>query len=198
MSAVGAFALPAGSADSAMVLTLPIGSYTVQVAGQESTSGVGLAEVYELSTSVPEVLSNISARCFVGTGAEVAISGFVVQGNAPVQLLVRGVGPALAAFGLSGLLAQPSIGIFDSKNDLIVSDAGWDNALVPGTSASGATYRPATAADMTAAGAFALTAGSADSALVVTVPAGSYTAVISGVNSTSGTALAEVYELPSN
>jgi hypothetical protein len=51
---------------------------------------------------------------------------------------------------------------------------------------------------MTAAGAFALTAGSADSALVVTVPAGSYTAVISGVNSTSGTALAEVYELPSN
>jgi kumamolisin len=198
MSAVGAFALTAGSADSAMVLTLPIGSYTVQVAGQDFTSGVGLAEVYELSTSVPEVLSNISARCFVGTGAEVAISGFVVQGNAPVKLLVRGVGPALAAFGLSGLLAQPSIGIFDSKNDLIVSDAGWGNPLVPGTSASGATYRPATAADMTAAGAFALTAGSADSAIVVTVPAGSYTAVISGVNSTSGTALAEVYELPSN
>jgi kumamolisin len=197
MSAVGAFALTAGSADSAMVLTLPIGSYTVQVSGLNSTSGVGLAEVYELSTSVPEVLSNISARCFVGTGAEVAISGFVVQGNEPVQLLVRGVGPALSAFGLSGLLAQPSIGIFDSKNVLIVSDAGWGNALVAGTSASGATYRPATAADMTAAGAFALTAGSADSAIVITVPAGSYTAVISGVDSTSGTALAEVYELPS-
>lgn len=198
MSAVGAFALTANSADSAMVLTLPIGSYTVQVSGLNATSGVGLAEVYELSTSVPEVLANISARCFVGTGGEVAISGFVVQGNSPVKLLVRGVGPALTAFGLTGVLAQPSIGIYDANGVLIVSDTGWGNPLFAGTSPSTATYRLATAADMTAAGAFALPAGSADSALVITVPPGSYTAITSGVNSTSGIALAEVYELPSN
>jgi len=198
MSAAGAFALPANSADSAMVLTLPIGSYTVQVSGLNATSGVGLAEVYELSTSVPEVLANISARCFVGTGGEVAISGFVVQGNAPVKLLVRGVGPELAAFSLTGVLAQPSIGIYDSTGVLIVSDTGWGNPLVAGTSPSTATYRQATAADMAAAGAFALPANSADSALVITVPPGSYTAITSGVNSTSGIALAEVYELPSN
>jgi hypothetical protein len=70
--------------------------------------------------------------------------------------------------------------------------------LVAGTSPSAATYRMATAADMTAAGAFALPAGSADSALVITVPPGSYTAITSGVNSNSGIALAEVYELPTN
>jgi kumamolisin len=197
MSAVGAFALTADSADSAMVLTLPIGSYTVQVSGAGSTTGIALAEVYELSTAVPQILSNISARCFVGTGSQVAISGFVVEGNEPVQLLVRGIGPALSAFGLTGVLAQPSIALEDSASALIASDTGWGNAPVAGTSTKGATFRMATAADMAAVGAFALTAGSADSAIVVTVPAGSYTAVVSGVNSTSGTALAEVYELSS-
>ncbi len=75
MSSVGAFALTAGSADSAMVLTLPIGAYTVQVAGQNSASGVALAEVYELDPTTPEVLGNISSRDFVGTGSQVAIPG---------------------------------------------------------------------------------------------------------------------------
>jgi len=194
MSTVGAFSLTAGSLDSAMVLTLPDGSYTLQVAGANSTTGVGLGEVYELQTSVPTVLSNISTRCFVGTGAQLAIAGFVVQGSSS-QLLVRGVGPALTGFGVSGALAQPSIAIFDSSSTLIVADTGWGNAPTAGTSAVAASYRAATAADMTAVGAFALTAGSADSALVVTLPAGSYTAQISGVGATTGTALAEVYQM---
>jgi septal ring-binding cell division protein DamX len=198
MSAVGAFALTAASADSAMVLTLPPGTYTVQVSGAAAATGVALAEVYELSTASPEMLVNISARCFVGTGSDVAISGFVVQGSQSAQLLIRGVGPALAAFSISGPLAQPVISLFDSNNTLIVSDAGWSNSPVPGSSSSTATYRKATAADMTAAGAFGLTAGSADSAIVATLPPGSYTAQISGAGSTTGTALAEVYELPSN
>jgi septal ring-binding cell division protein DamX len=198
MSAVGAFALNAGSADSAMVLTLPPGTYTVQVSGAAAATGVALAEVYELSTASPEMLVNISARCFVGTGSDVAISGFVVQGSQSAQLLIRGVGPALAAFSISGPLAQPVISLFDSNNTLIVSDAGWSNNPVAGSSSSAATYRKATAADMTAAGAFGLTAGSADSAIVATLPPGSYTAQISGAGNTTGTALAEVYELPSN
>jgi len=195
MSSVGAFALTAGSQDSAMVLTLPPGGYTVEISGVGASTGVGLAEVYELDTSAPEVLVNISARCFVGTGSEVAISGFVVEGTLPVQLLIRGVGPALAGFGLTGILAQPSIALFDSTNTLIASDTGWGNLLVAGTSAVAATYRQATAADMSSVGAFALAAGSNDSAMVVTLPPGSYTAVVSGVGSTTGTGLAEVYEL---
>jgi kumamolisin len=194
MSTVGAFSLTAGSLDSAMVLTLPDGSYTLQVVGANSTTGIGLGEVYELATNVPAVLSNISTRCFVGTGAQLAIAGFVVQGSSS-QLLVRGVGPALTAFGVAGALAQPSIAIYDSSSALIVSNTGWGNAPAAGTSSVAASYRAATAADMSAVGAFALTAGSADSAVVVTLPAGSYTAQISGVGGTTGTALAEVYQM---
>jgi kumamolisin len=195
MSSAGAFALPAGSADSAMVLTLPAGNYTAEVSGAGSTQGVALAEVYELETDVPQVLTNISARCFVGTGSSVEISGFVIGGNQPAQLLLRGVGPALAELGLTGVLEEPTIYLFDSENTLIVRDTGWGNALVPGTSTADATYRLATAADMSSVGAFALTPGSADSAFVVTLPPGQYSAQISGNDGTTGIGLEEIYEL---
>jgi kumamolisin len=195
MKSVGAFALTANSADSAMVLTLPTGAYTVQVSGAGGSTGVALTEVYEVSTVVPEVLENISARCFVGTGSQVAISGFVVEGTQPAHLLIRGIGPALAGFGVSGSLAQPEIEIFDQSTTLIASDTGWGNPPVAGTSTVAATFRQATAADMKAVGAFSLTAGSNDSAIVVTLPPGAYTAEVSGVGSTTGTALAEVYEM---
>jgi hypothetical protein len=151
-----------------------------------------------MSTTVPEYLKNISSRCYVGTGSQVAICGFVVEGNETAKLLVRGIGPALGSFGLTGTLAQPSVGIYDSTQTLVVADAGWGNPPAAGTSAVAASYRPATAADMASAGAFALPAGSADSAVVVTLPPGSYTAIVSSVNSTPGTALAEVYELTGN
>ncbi|HXQ80094.1 MAG TPA: S53 family peptidase [Opitutaceae bacterium] len=195
MSSAGAFALPAGSADSAMLLTLPPGAYTVQISGQGGTSGVGLVEVYELDTSAPEVLVNISARCFVGTNSEVAISGLVVEGSQPAQLLIRGIGPALTSFGLTGTLTQPKVSLYDSSGTLIASDAGWGNMPVAGTSAVNASYRQASAADMSSVGAFALTAGSADSAMVVTLPPGPYTAIVSDAGGATGTGLAEVYEL---
>ncbi len=193
MTTTGAFALT--PADSAMALSLPAGSYTVQVSGAGATTGVALSEVYELSTTSSQTLKNISARCFVGTGSQVAICGFVVEGNEPAQLLVRGVGPALAAFGVSGTLAQPSIGIFDSTNTLIASNTGWGTPPIAGTSTVSVSYRQATAADMANVGAFSLKAGSADSAIVITLPPGNYTAIVSGSNSSSGTALGEVYEM---
>jgi hypothetical protein len=196
MAAVGAFALNTGSADSAMVLTVPAGAtYTVQVSGVSSATGVALAEVYELSNSVPELLSNVSSRVFVGTGAQIAIPGFVVSGAAPKTVLIRGIGPALANFNISGELAQTVLTIEDGSGKPIASDSGWGNALVPGTSTSSATYRQATAADMSAAGAFALPSNSGDSAIVVTLPPGNYTAELAGANSTTGTALVEVYQL---
>jgi len=187
--------LAASSADSAISFGLPEGSYTVQVSGAGSTTGVALSEVYELSTTSAQALKNISARCFVGTGSQVAICGFVVEGNEPAQLLVRGVGPALMGFNVSGALAQPSIGVYDSTNTLIASNTGWGNPPVAGTSTVSASYRQATAADMAKVGAFSFAVGSLDSAIVITLPPGSYTAIVSGANSSTGTALGEVYEM---
>jgi kumamolisin len=195
MMNAGAFALTVGAADSALVLTLPVGSYTVEVSGAGSTSGVALAEVYELDGASPEVLQNISSRSFVGTGSQAAIPGFVVSGSEPAKLLIRGIGPGLNQFGLTGTLAQPSLSVYDQTDALIVSNAGWGQPLTAGSSGVAATFRAATASDMQSAGAFALTAGSADSAVVVTLPPGSYTAVVSGIGGTTGTALAEVYEI---
>lgn len=195
MANAGAFSLTAGAADSAMVLTLPVGSYTVQVSGAGSTSGVALAEVYELDSTTPEVLENISSRSFVGVGGQAAIPGFVVQGTEPARLLIRGVGPGLNQFGLTGTLVQPSLSVYDSGGTLIVSDTGWGNAPVAGTSTATATFRQATASDMQSVGAFGLTAGSADSAIVINLPPGNYTAIVTGVGNTTGTALAEVYEI---
>ncbi|HXN36129.1 MAG TPA: hypothetical protein VN877_08150, partial [Opitutaceae bacterium] len=195
MSSAGAFALTPNSADCAMVLTLPPGKYTAEVSGLGNTTGVSLPEVYDLDASSPQTLLNISARCFVGTGGNVAISGFVIGGNKSAQLLIRGIGPALTAFGLQGTVAQTSIVLLDKGGTTIVSDTGWGNPLVAGTSAVAASYRLATAADMNSVGAFSLTPGSADSAMAVTLPPGQYTAELSGAAGATGTGLVEVYEL---
>lgn len=180
---VGAFALPAASADAAVMETLPSGSYTSEISGINSTAGVALAEIYDADPgSTSSSLVNISARADVGTGANVLIAGFVVQGTQPVQVLLRGIGPTLgtAPFNVSGALAQPQISLYNSAGQVIQSNAGWG-----GTSALSAAFA--------SVGAFSLPAGSADAAMLATLPAGNYTLQLSGQNGSTGVGLVEVY-----
>ncbi|MFZ1054920.1 MAG: hypothetical protein WAN79_04535, partial [Opitutaceae bacterium] len=111
---------------------------------------------------------------------------------------LRGVGPALAAspFDVSGVISQPTIGLYDSSSALIASNTGWGNALNPGSSTVAATVRRATAADMSAVGAFSLPSGSADCAMVAALPTGSYTLELGGINNSTGVGLVEVYLMP--
>jgi len=182
---VGAFPLATGSADSALIASLTAGSYTVQVSGVNATTGVALAEVYEVSTSGSARLANVSTRASVGTGANVLIPGLYISGAGTETLLFRADGPALTPYGVSGVLVQPTLSVYNSAGTLVATNTGWgsgsDAALIPSISAS--------------VGAFALTAGSADSALIVTLQPGAYTIQVSGVGGTSGVALAEVYEV---
>jgi outer membrane protein assembly factor BamB/subtilisin family serine protease len=199
MSQVGAFSLPTNSADSVILTLQPVGSYTSQLSGIGTSTGVALAEIYDADTGAPTAyLANISARASVGTGADILIAGFVLEGSVPVQLLLRGVGPTLgnAPFSVAGVVAQPSIALYDSAGSVITTNTGWGNASVAGPSSVSASVRQATASDMSNVGAFSLPAGSADSAMVVTLPAGSYTLQLSGVNGTSGVGLVEVYLMP--
>jgi sugar lactone lactonase YvrE len=184
-ASVGAFALASGSADCALIAVLPAGAYTVQVSGVGNTTGVALAEIYEVSSSGTRLV-NISTRAQVGTGANILISGFVIAGTGTEQLLARADGPSLTTFGVPGVLAAPSLGVFNGAGAEIASNTGW------GTN-SNAAQIASTAAKV---GAFALPSGSADSALLGSLPAGAYTLQISGVNNTTGVALAEVYEVP--
>ena len=182
---VGAFPLPAGSADSALLANLAPGSYSVELSGVGSTTGVALAEVYDAGTGGPLLLANLSTRAQVGTGADILIAGFVVAGTNPVTVLIRGVGPTLANFSVTGFLAQPVLTVFNAADTVIASNTGWGSAPDPSRIASVAST----------VGAFALNAGSADSALVLTLPPGAYSAQVSGLGNTTGIALVEVYQV---
>jgi len=181
---VGAFAFTAGSADCALIVNLTAGSYTVQISGLNNSTGVALAEVYEVSSTGTRLV-NISTRAMVGTGGNILIPGFVISGQGTEELLVRADGPSLTQFSVSGVLAQTTLGIYNGAT-LIASNTGW------GTSAS-AVQIAAVAAQV---GAFAFSTDSGDSAQIVNLAAGGYTIQISGVSNTTGVALAEVYEVP--
>jgi len=187
----GAFPLDYASEDAALLVSLPPGGYTAEVSatspltGADHSPGVGLAEIYEVSSSGAQIM-NISTRAFVGAGSDVEIAGIVVTGDHPASVLIRAVGPALAQFGVDGVLAKPSLSVADSSGNTIATNTGW----------SGGSNAPAIAAAAAQAGAFALPSGSADCAAVLTLPPGSYTAIVSGVGGTSGVALVEAYQLP--
>ena len=178
---VGAFALPNGSRDAALVTTLDAGTYTAQLADAGGASGTALLELYDTGPSGSARLVNVSARSQVGTGGAVLIAGFNVTGTGPRRLLIRAIGPTLTAFGVSGALADPRLDLFTSGGAAIASNNDWD---------------PAVAATSAAVGAFALPPGSWDSVLLVTLTPGSYTAQVSGVGDTAGLALVEIYEVP--
>jgi hypothetical protein len=180
---LGAFALPPGSADTAVNVTLPAGNYTVQLNAAAGASGEALAEVYDADAPGSGTqLSNLSARSFVGSNA--IIAGFVIGGSAAQTILVRASGPALVPFGVAGALTAMQLQLFDSQQNVVAVNSGWQ----------GNTSVVAAAAEV---GAFPwANPASADCAVLITLPPGSYTAEVSATNGQSGTALVEVYGLP--
>ncbi len=140
------------------------------------------------STPPAARLSTISVRAQVGTGAGILIPGFIVSGSGAETLLIRADGPGLAQFNVPGVLAQPSMAVFDSTGAMIASNTGWGTDSDPSRIASVSAQ----------VGAFPLAHGSADCALLVSLPAGTYTVHVSGVGGSTGIALAEVYEVSSS
>jgi len=192
MSSAGAFALAAGSADSALVVTLQPGtSYTAQVAGANGSTGVALLEVYEVSPiSTTARLINLSTRGDMGTGGNILIPGVNIgPGTGTRTLLVRASGPALAALGVSGTLADPTFSVVDSTNTTLASNDNW------GTPVGNEPTATELAAAFTQAGAFPFATGSLDSAAIVTLGTGSYTVLASGNGGGTGVCLVEVYDL---
>lgn len=183
--AAGAFALPAGSADAALLwdanggLTLPVGGH--------GGTGNALVEVYAIPASgATGSLINLATRADVRTGDEVLVMGFVLGGDAASTVLIRAVGPGLAAYGVSGLLADPEIEV-RVDGELLGDNDDWGAEADEAARVAAATAR---------LGTFALAAGSADAALVLTLPPGAYTATVRGKDATTGVALAEIYLVP--
>ncbi|MBS0657778.1 MAG: S8 family serine peptidase [Verrucomicrobia bacterium] len=176
---------PFNSLDSALVQDLGPGSYTVVVSGVLGATGVALVEAYEPSSPASDRglnrLINISTRLQVGTGANVAIAGFVVTGSNPRRVLIRGIGPSLTAFGISGALADPEIELFDASGNSLASNTSWGSIANYGAlqrlQYSG--YAPT---------------DSSEAALVVTLPPALYSVHLRGQSAGTGIGLVEIYE----
>ena len=172
---------PSDPAESASLQTdLAPGAYTMVVRGNNSTQGVSLAEAYEIfSPGLSSLLSNVSGRGFVGTDDNVLISGFIVGDVGSATVIVRALGPSLGSFGVSQPLSDPVLTIYDSKGNVIAGNDNWQDDNNAALVQQNGLAPP----------------DALDSAIVLYLPAGAYTAIVSGVNGATGNALLEVYHL---
>ncbi len=183
---LGAFALAAGSLDAALLTTVGSGSFTAECAGASSAKGIVLVELYDAATTATGRLVNVSARSWVNAGEGILIAGFSISGTASQSVLIRGVGPALAVFGVVDVLADPQLRLLDASGALKAQNDNW---------ADHGAARDVTLVAQSV-GAFALADGSKDSAVVATLRPGTYSVQMSGVGGASGVGLIEIYELP--
>jgi hypothetical protein len=172
---------PSDPRESAIVATLPEGNYTAVVAGAGGTVGVGLVEVYDLDRNAVGRLLNLATRGNVETGDDVMIGGFIVGGTQNTRIVVRAIGPSLstATPPVAGALADPTLEFRDSQGSLLESNDNWidsphKQAIIDSTLAP---------------------TNDKESALLLALPPANYTAIVRGVNGTTGIGLVEIYDL---
>ena len=155
------------------------GNYTAILAGKDGGTGIGVVEVYDLATNVFADLTNVSTRGFVGTGQAVLIGGFITSGgNGSTKVVIRGLGPTLTQHGVSGALADPFVSLRDVNGNVVYSNNNWKDTQPAAIQLSGL----APSNDL-------------ESAIIITVAAGRYTAILEGNGRGTGIGLVEVYKL---
>ena len=180
---------PTDGRESAIIADLPPGNYTAIVRGVDFMTGVALAEVYGLSPDTASILANISTRSFVQTGDNVMIGGFILQGPQAKRVIIRAIGPELSAppFNIPNALANPTLELHDHAGALIASNDNWQHTIIGGIITTSQVH------DITNSGY--APSDPSESAIIAELPPGNYTAIVRGVNNTTGVALVEVYDL---
>lgn len=177
---------PGNELEPAMLATLQPGNYTAVLSGTNGTSGAGILEIYDLDFAAASKLANISTRAFVGTGDDILIAGFTVGNARSVDnIVVRGLGPSLAASNLGQVLQNPTLDVRDANGASVVANDNWRDNSQAGE-IIGAGLAPTS---------------SFESAVAITVGPGAYTALLSAAPgggfpnppSTPGIGLVEVY-----
>ncbi len=172
---------PNDPSESALVGTLTPGNYTAIVRGLGGSSGIALVEVYDLDGQpAPSQLANISTRAPVQTDDGVLIGGFIVKGNDSPKVIVRALGPSLVGTGLTGVLPDPTIELRDGQGALLASNDDWQQDSLLATQIQATGFAPG---------------NPLESAILTSLSAGPYTAIVRGVNTTTGIGLVEVYNL---
>jgi hypothetical protein len=181
--------VPSDGRESAIIADLPPGNYTAIVRGVNDTTGVALVEAYDLNPDANSTLGNISTRSFVQTGDNVMIGGFIVQGEQAKRVIIRAIGPELAAppFNVPDALANPTLELHDETGALIATNDNWRTTIIGGIITTNQVR------EITASGL--APADGRESAIIATLPPGNYTAIARGVNETTGVGLVEVYDL---
>jgi hypothetical protein len=186
--------------ESAILVTLPPGAYTAIVTGMNGETGVGLVEIFEADNSIEAELSNISTRSFVQTGDDVMIGGLIIEGNALATVLIRARGPSMsgAPFFVPGTLADPFLQLFSGQN-VIAQNNNWQDApSCTGFVCGNAAQIAATGLDPCQANPGQTTTPPScaqESAILITLPPGAYTAVVSGVGGGTGVGLVEAFQM---
>ena len=144
-------------------------------------------EVYDLSPEANSTLGNVSTRSFVQTGDNVMIGGLIVQGTQPKRVILRAIGPELTQHGVPDALADPTLELHDETGALIASNDNWLQTIIGGIITTNQVR-------------YIRNSGHAptdprESAIIATLQPGNYTAIVRGVNDTTGVGLVEVYDL---
>lgn len=166
---------PSFTSEAAILITLQPGAYTAIVSGVNGATGVALVEVFEVDH--PEApLVNIATRGQVLTGNDVMIGGFVVQGSGPQTVVIRARGPSLAPFGIANPLANPVLQLFAGQTQVASNDNWQTTANASQILASG--FAPSSPLE---------------SAIMVTLNPGAYTAIVTGAAGGTGIGIVEVF-----
>ena len=178
---------PTAASESAIIANLQPGNYTAILSGVSGTTGVALVEVYDLAAGASSSLGNVSTRSLVQTDSNVMIGGFIVQGGGPKRVIIRAIGPELTQYGIPNPLANPILELHDVTGALIGTNDDWQTTIIGGIIGGNQVT------DIQNSG-HAPTAAS-ESAIIANLQPGNYTAIVRGVNNTTGVALVEVYDL---
>lgn len=166
--------------ESGIVATLNPGTVvTAILAGKDGGTGVGLVEVYDADPAGDAQLTNISTRGFVQSGSNVMIGGFVLSGS-NTRVVLRGRGPWLSQFGLSPVLADPTLELYDANGTLLISNDDWQNDPTSAAQLTGHSLAPD---------------NPKESGIFVSLPAGTYTAILAGKNGAAGLGLIEIFNV---
>src|SRR6266496_280349 len=170
---------PSNNLESAILMSLNPGAYTAIVRGVNAGIGIGLVEVYDLDLTAESKLGNISTRAFVQTGNDVMIGGFIVSGPDSGKVIVRAIGPSLVNYGITNPLQNPTLELHDHTGAVIASNDNWMDApneqeIINSGRAPG---------------------NNLESAILMSLAPGAYTAIVRGVNAGIGIGLVEVYDL---
>jgi hypothetical protein len=172
---------PTDDRESAIVKRFAPGNYTAIIRGADNSPGIGVVEIYDLSTSDPAELGNLAVRGSVGTDDNVLFDGLILQGGIPKRVLFRALGPSIKVDGttIPGALQNPTLELHSGNGTLLDSNDDWHDAP--------------NAADIQSTGL--APPDDRESAILMTLPPGNYTTIVRGKNRTTGIGLAEAYKL---